>query len=135
MKKILFNEKYEYIDNNTSKPIIDKDIDKALINRGGFGYIYKIRDKKVKTEYILKKLIKEDKNNPEIRGTDEESFENEKNFLINVKGTNIIKYYFSDEDEKYYYLVLEKMDGDLNQMLMKYKKGMPSQLIKKFFPK
>ena len=99
MIETTFNEKYEYIDNNTSKPIIDKDIDKALINRGGFGYIYKIRDKKVKTEYILKKLIKEDKNNPEIRGTDEESFENEKNFLINVKGTNLTNIidYYSDE--------------------------------------
>ena len=121
MEKITtFNEKYEYIDNDP-------------INSGAFGFIYRIRDKKEKKEYILKKLRKKDPYNPEIKGTDENSFKNEKNFLINVKGTNIINYYYSDEDEKYYYIVLEKMDGDLNQILNKYKNGMPSNLIRKIF--
>jgi calcium-dependent protein kinase len=121
MEKITtFNEKYEYIDNDP-------------INSGAFGFIYRIRDKKEKKEYILKKLRKKDPYNPEIKGTDENSFQNEKNFLINVKGTNIINYYYSDEDEKYYYLILEKMYGDLNKMLKKYKNGMPSKLIRKIF--
>ena len=75
MKTTTFNEKYEYIDN---KPII----------AGAYGQIYRIRDKKVKTEYVLKKLRKNDPSN-NITGTNEKTFVNELNFLINVKGTNI----------------------------------------------
>ncbi len=116
-----FKEKYEYI----------KD---EPINGGGYGQIYRIKDKKVKTEYVLKKLRK---NDPDLNiiGTDQESFENEINFLINVKGTNIINiidYYFNKNDI-YYYLILEKMDGDLSMMLNKYKNGMSSKLIRKIF--
>ena len=122
MKKTSFKEKYEYIDNDP-------------ISYGAYGFIYRIRDIKVKTEYVLKKIRKIDPNEPEIIGTDENSFNNEKNFLINVKGINIINIidYYSDEDEKYYYLILEKMNGDLNKMLKKYKNGMPSNLIRKIF--
>ena len=121
MEKINFKEKYEYINDEP-------------ITGGGFGQIYRIRDKKVQTEYVLKKLRK---NDPEanIIGTDQETFENELNFLINVKGTNIINiidYYFNQND-KYYYLILEKMDGDLSMMLNKYKTGMSSKLIRKIF--
>ena len=121
MKINTFKEKYEYI----------KD---EPINGGGYGQIYRIKDKKVKTEYVLKKLRK---NDPDLNiiGTDQESFENEINFLINVKGTNIINiidYYFNQNDI-YYYLILEKMDGDLSMMLNKYKNGMSSKLIRKIF--
>jgi calcium-dependent protein kinase len=38
-----------------------------------------------------------------------------------------------DEDEEYYYFVLEKMEGDLQQMLEEYEHGMPSNIIKKIF--
>ncbi len=41
--KTTFDEKYEYIDNDP-------------IRRGAFGDILRIRDKKVKTEYIIKKI-------------------------------------------------------------------------------
>ena len=119
MKQSL-NEKYEFIDN-------------APIKRGTYGDIYAIQDKKVKTEYILKQLRKEDPNNPEIMGTDQKSFENEKNFLLFIKGTNFVNIIDYFEDEKYYYIVFEKMDGDLNKMLKKYKNGMPSKLIRKIF--
>ena len=117
-----FEKKYEYIENDP-------------INGGAYGYIYRIRDRKVKTEYVLKKLRKEDPNNPNIKATDQQSFENEISFLINVKGTNIINIidYYDKEDSKFYYIVLEKMDGDLGTMLNKYKKGMSSQLIRKIF--
>ena len=121
--KTSFKEKYEYIENDP-------------IYSGGFGQIYRIRDKKVKTEFVLKKLRKEDPNNQFLKGTtDETSFNNELNFLINVKGTNIINIidYYSDEDEKYYYLILEKMDGDLNQILLQNKNGLSSKLIRKIF--
>ena len=64
-----------------------------------------------------------------------DSFVNEKNFLLKVKGTNIlniIDYYF--DDKKNYSLILEKMDGTLLDMLLKnYKNGMPSKLIRKIF--
>ena len=116
-----FKEKYEYIDDEP-------------ITGGAYGQIYRIKDKKVKTEYVLKKLRKEDPNEPNIKGTDKLTFENEKNFLINVKGTNIlniIDYYF--DDEKNYCLILEKMDGNLDDMLKIYKNGMPSKLIRKIF--
>ncbi len=106
--KPIFNEKYEFID-------------KDFIKRGAYGDIYRIRDKKVKTEYILKALRKKDPNNPDIEGTDKETFENELNFLINVKGTNIVNIidYYNNINEKYYYFVLEKMDGDLEKLLLK----------------
>ena len=100
MNKTTFTDKYEYIE------------EEAVAN-GGYGQIYRIRDKKVKTVYILKKLRKNDPDN-NITGTNEKTFINELNYLINVKGTNIINiidYYFNKND-KYYYLILEKMDGE-----------------------
>ena len=110
MKTTDFNEKYDYIDNKPRK-------------KGGFGEIYDIIDKKVKTEYILKKIKKE------------KFFESELKTLLEVKGTNIVNivdwYYI--QNEKCYYLVLEKMDGDLTMMLNEYKNGMPSKLIRKIF--
>jgi serine/threonine protein kinase len=118
--KATFEEKYEYIDNDP-------------ISSGAYGHVYRIRDKKLKTEYVLKKLRKEDPNDPDSVGTDQETFENEVNFLINVKGTNIINiidYYIYD---KYYYIILEKMEGDLTKMINKFKNGMPSKLVRKIF--
>ena len=119
--KYTFEEKYDYIG-------------KDPISAGAFGQVYRIKDKKVKTEYILKKLKKCDSNNPE-EGTNEESFENELNFLLNVKGTNIINIIdFFENEMDYYYIILEKMDGDLYKLLTQnYKKGMSSNLIRKIF--
>ena len=119
----LIKQKYEYIEEEP-------------IKSGTFGQIYRIKDKKVKTEYILKKLRKEDPNNPDIIGTSKKDFENEINFLINVKGTNMVNIidYYCDDKDKYYYIVLEKMDGDLDKLLKtKYKNGMSSKLIRKIF--
>ncbi len=115
-------KKYEYID-------------KDNISAGSFGQIYKIRDKKIKTEYILKKLRKEDPN-ISFPGTSEKDFKNEINFLIDVKGNNIINIidYYENENDKYYYIILEKMDGDLENLLkLKYKNGMTSQMLRKIF--
>ena len=120
--KVPFNEKYEYVD---TKPI----------SNGSFGNVYRIQDKILKTEYVLKELRKEDPNDPSVVGTDEKSFKNEINFLVNVKGTNIINIIdcYPNKDKDYYYIVLEKMDGDLNKLLSKYKNGMPSKLVRKIF--
>ena len=111
-------------------------IDKKALYSGGYGKIYRIRDKKVKTEFVLKKLKKYDPKKPEIIGTDKKAFENEKNFLINVKGTNILNIidYYDDEKDDSYYFIFEKMDGDLEKLLKtKYKNGMSSQMIRKIF--
>ena len=110
MKKNTFEEKYEYIENEP-------------ITSGGYGLIYRIRDKKVSTEYVLKKIRKNDPNANAI-GTTKETFENELKFLIEVKGTNIINIidYYLNENDKYYYLILEKMDKDLNGLKIMIKK-------------
>ena len=124
MSKALIKQKYEF--NEDDDPI----------SSGTFGQVYIIRDKKVKTEYILKKIRKIVPNNLNVIGTDFESFENEINFLINVKGTNIINIidYYSNDNNKFYYIILEKMDGDLETMLKaNYKNGMSSKMIRKIF--
>ena len=112
-----FDKNYEYIETDP-------------ISNGAFGNVYRIRDRKVKTEYILKKLRKQEPN-----ATDPKMFENEIDFLINVKGTNIINIidFYAKEDPKFYYIILEKMDGDLRTFLNKYKNGLPSKLIRKIF--
>ena len=111
--KAAFEEKYEYIDMDP-------------ISSGAYGHVYRIRDKKLKTEYVLKKLRKEDPNDPDSVGTDQETFENEVNFLIDVKGSNIINIidYYMDKNNKYYYIILEKIDDDLDEMINKFKNGM-----------
>ncbi len=101
--KIFIQDKYEYIDHDP-------------ICAGSYGSIYRIRDKKVKTEYVLKKLRKDDPNR-NIFGTDEIKFENEINFLKIVKGKNIINIIDYYSDDKFYYIVLEKMDGDLEKLV------------------
>ena len=100
---------------------------KDLINSGSYGQIFRIKDKKVKTEYVLKKIIKSK--------TDEESFKNEIEFLKEVKGTNIINIidYYSDKNDNFYYIILEKMDGDLNEMLKQNHNKMSSNMIRKIF--
>ena len=130
-----FNEKYEFVDKKSNKAT--NDIEKAKLDEGGFSNIYKIRDKKVKTEFVLKKSRKGNSNAPYIIQTNlsKKAFENEINNLIKVKGPNIlnlIDYYF-DEKEKVYYLILEKMDGNLNDLLKKNKNKMSSNLIRKIF--
>ena len=108
---------------------------KVPLANGTFGNIYKIIKKKDKKEYVLKRLKKVDPKNPNSEGmTEENYFISERDFLKNVKGTNIIKMEEWSEDEKFYYFVLEKMEGDLQQMLnTKYKNGIPSNIIKKIF--
>ena len=72
----------------------------GVIGSGAFGRrIYRITDKKVRTEYILKELTKI--NGISLNITDKKEYENEINFLKNVKGKNIlniIDYYQDDKD-------------------------------------
>ena len=120
--KTQIKEKYDFVEEDP-------------ISVGGFGQIYIIKDKKVNTQYVLKQILKQDPKNSKKSLTNKISFENEINFLKFVKGKNILKLvdYYEDENDKYYYIILEKMDGDLEDMLEKYKNGMPSKLIRKIF--
>jgi serine/threonine protein kinase len=105
-----------------------------LIGSGAFGRIYRITDKKDKTEYILKELTKI--NGISLNITDKKEYENEINFFKNVKGKNIVNMieYYQDDKDFFYYIILEKMDGDLEKLIYeKYKKGMKSSLIRKIF--
>ena len=105
---------------------------KGKISEGAFGQIYIIEDKRVNTEYVLKKIMKKDHEN--IVLFEFEDFEKEIVNLKEIKGTNIINiidYYY---DDNFYYIIFEKMDGDLNQLLTKeYKNGMSSNMIRKIF--
>ena len=106
----------------------------GVIGSGAFGRIYRITDKKVRTEYILKELTKI--NEESLNETDKKEYENEINFLKNVKGKNILNIidYYQDDKDIFYYIILEKMDGDLEKLINeKYKKGMKSSLIRKIF--
>ena len=124
MSKAIIQQKYDY--NEEEDPL----------SEGAFGKIFRIKDKKVKTEYVLKKIRKIVPDNLNVIGTDFKSFENEINFLINVKGINIVNIidYYSNDDDKFYYIILEKMEGDLKELLNnKYKNGMSSKMIRKIF--
>ena len=78
-----------------------------LIGSGAFGRIYRITDKKDKTEYILKELTKI--NNESLNATDKKEYENEINFLKNVKGKNILNIfdYYQDDKDIFYYIIFE----------------------------
>ena len=118
-----FEKKYEFIDN-------------LPINFGGFGSVFKIRDRKVKTEYVLKVMKKKDPKNPNLNSILLESFEKEINFLKNVKGANIINIidFYNDSKNDSHLIILEKMDGDLDYLLKtQYPKGMSSIMIRKIF--
>ena len=125
MSKALLQQKYIYNE------------DENLLSQGAFGQVFKIKDKKVGTEYVLKKLVKSVPGNKKILGTDEESFQTEIDFLIKVKGTNIVNIidYYSNPKDKHYYIILEKMDGDLEDMLNNdINKGkMTSNMIRRIF--
>ena len=105
-----------------------------LIAYGAFGRIYTITDKKSKKEYILKESAKINKES--LNETDKKEDENEISFLKIVKGENIVKMieHYQDDKDDFYYIILEKMDGDLYQLVEeKYKNGMDSSLIRKIF--
>ena len=122
MLKALIQQKYEFNE------------DEDLINFGAYGQVFKIKDKKVNTEYVLKKLLKSAPNN-QNNGTDVESFDKEIDNLKRLKGNNIINIidYYSDKKDKFFYIILEKMDGDLNQMLKEKHNKMSSNMIRKIF--
>ena len=110
-----FNNKYKKIE---------------IIGKGGFGTIYKVKDIKTNNFYALKliTIVKNDK---------EKKKEYEKEILImkNIKNKYIIELidYFYEENEGYC-IVMELCDGNLRDILNKFKpKGLPLNIINKIF--
>ena len=110
-----FNNKYKKIE---------------IIGKGGFGTIYKVKDIKTNNFYALKliTIVKNDK---------EKKKEYEKEILImkNIKNKYIIELidYFYEENEGYC-IVMELCDGNLRDILNKFKpNGLPLNIINKIF--
>ena len=98
---------------------------KELIKNGGFGIIFKVIDLNNNKFYALK-FIKNDIN----------ACKTEINIMKNIKSKYIVelKDNFYDKKVNGYCIVMELCDGDLRQILNKYKpKGLPLNLINKIF--
>ena len=115
---MLFNNKYQ---------------EKEIIGKGGFGIVYKVFYDELHIYYALK-FIQNTKNN-ESKNLQNEYGKKIETFK-NISNKNIvqIKDNFYDELNKGYCIVMELCDGDLKDILNKYKpKGLPLNLIKKIF--
>ena len=115
---MIFNNKYQQ---------------KEIIGKGEFGTVYKVLDDQIQI-YNALKFIQIKKNN------DPKNLQNEYGKKIeifkNLSNKNIVKIIdnFYDELNKGYCIVMELCDGDLKDILNKYKpKGLPLNLIKKIF--
>ena len=116
--EITFNNKYK---------------SKDIIGKGGFGIIYKVLEIETKKFYALK-LITIVENNERYKFKKE--YEKEIEVMKTMKNKYIIelKDYFLDEKNKGYCIVMELCDGDLRQILNKYKpNGLPINIINKIF--
>ena len=110
-----------YIENSykKSKPNENYEIKKEF-GKGGFGNIFLAYDKYEKREVVIKKI---DKN--KIK---EEIFKREIKTMKEIKcdySVEIYDYYF---DNNYYYIVMEKCDGDLYNLLENKKKFSESEI-------
>ena len=109
---MIFNDKYEQIE---------------LINNGSFGMLFKVIEKGNDMKYYALKLMNK---NLSIE------YEKEIETMKNLNNRYIIKLKDNFYDKKFngYCIVMELCDGDLRQILNKYKpKGLPLNLINKIF--
>ena len=102
------------------------------IGKGGFGTIYKVIDNETNHPYALKfiTIVKKDKMETILEG-----FKKEIEVMKHIKNKYIIelKDYFYYEKNKCYCIVMELCDGDLRDILNKYKpKGLPLNIMKYF---
>jgi serine/threonine protein kinase len=110
---MLFNNKYEC---------------KKIIGKGGNSIVYKVLNITNKEFYALR-FFSDYKDSNEL-------YEKEIVALKNIKNKNIIelKDNFYDEINKGYCIVMELCDGNLRDILIKYKpNGLPLNIIKKIF--
>ena len=115
---MIFNNKYQQ---------------KEIIGKGEFGTVYKVLDDQIQI-YNALKFIQIKKNN-DLKNLQNEYGKKIETFK-NISNKNIvqIKDNFYDELNKGYCIVMELCDGDLKDILNKYKpKRLPLNLIKKIF--
>ena len=94
-----------------------------ILGGGGFGEVSLYYDNISKREVVIKKIIKS--------GKDEElRFYREINALKNIRSPYSVEYYDYYSDNNYYYIVMEKCDEDLTNIMKKYKNGIPDSQIK-----
>ena len=91
--------------------------DKKILGKGNYGKVYLIEYNNKK--YALKKI-------PIISFNDEEEdlakYENEVEFLSNLRNDNIIRYYESFKDKDYFYIIMEYGGNyNLDDFIKKYK--------------
>ena len=127
----IFNLYFQYL-SNTFLDFIKKDFDsnedktkryeiKNELQKGGFGNIFLAYDNKEKREVVIKKI---DKN--KIK---EEIFNREIKAMKEIKCDYSVEIYDYYNDNNYYYIVMEKCDGDLFDLL-ENKKGFSESEIK-----
>ena len=105
-----------------------KYVKKALIGKGGFGEIFKVLDNETNKFYALKYIA--------MNKDDIKKIEKEITVMKNIENDYIIKLkeFFYDEEAFGYCIVMELCDGNLRDILNKYKpEGLPLNIIKKIF--
>ena len=108
---MIFNDKYQQM---------------KIINSGGFGMVFEVKEKNNDIHYALKIMEK----------NFYEEYQKEIDVLKKINNKYIIKLKdnFYDKTNNIYCIVMELCDGDLRMILNKYKpKGLPLNMINKIF--
>jgi len=108
------------IENKTERYEIKTNLHKE----GGFGNIFLAYDKKENREVVIKKI-----NKNKING---EIFEREIKAMKEIKCEHSIEIYDYYNDNNYYYIIMEKCDEDLLDLL-EFKKGFSEEEIRNIF--
>ena len=106
---------------------IDKYQQVRIIKSGAFGTLFEVKEISNDEKYYALKMMKKDLS---------KEYEKEVEVMKNIKSEYVIKLKdnFFDEKNEGYCIVMELCDGDLRQILNKYKpKGLPLDIIKKIF--
>jgi len=108
-----FNDKYQMI---------------KILNKGRVGTIFEVKDKTNGFHYVLKLIINK------LSSFYEKEIEVMNNKNLKSKYIIELKDNFYDKTNEAYCIVMELCDGDLRQILKKYKpKGLPLNMINKIF--
>ena len=103
------------------------------LGKGKFGQIFKVKDKKDGKLYALKYIIPDTEENINKL---KDNYKEEIQLMKHIKSKYIVKLIDNFYDETYegYCIVMELCDGNLRNILNKYKpKGLPLELINKIF--
>ena len=105
----------------------DKYLQVKILNSGAFGVLIEVKEKSNDEKHYALKMMKKDLS---------KEYEKEVEVMKNIKSEYVIKLKdnFYDENNEGYCIVMELCDGDLRQILNKYKpKGLPLNIINKIF--